>query len=281
MDYQKAVYLVKTSDQSRNTTKRAADKCIRTILGNTFIGDYEKLDTALVETRQYVSTSVLPLIDICLAKDKVERIVNDAKLFGNYNVCDRTLKELQNTIDAGREIFSKRERAHVAMIQTSILAVHNMFRQFYDYKRTVELQGGKLLTLYPTEVDFTEFLHDAIGTWEYYYPLGQLWFTLTPRIINGETALLGELSIAYTDEDTEEKKTLEIGGPVTFRAAGKVPDWVTPDKPLRVRVASDPHDVKEHAIGVICPTIWVHRVGGFCFNGVFVSAVPRSNGEQE
>ena len=51
MDYQKAVYLVKTSDQSRNTTKRAADKCIRTILGNTFIGDYEELDTALVEMR--------------------------------------------------------------------------------------------------------------------------------------------------------------------------------------------------------------------------------------
>jgi len=74
--------------------------------------------------------------------------VNDAKLVGNYDVCDRILKELQNTIDAGREIFSKRERAHVAMIPTSILAVHNMFRQFYDYQRAVELKGGKLLTLY-------------------------------------------------------------------------------------------------------------------------------------
>lgn len=279
MDYQEAIYLVKTSYRYRNASKRAADKCIRVILGNTFIGDYEELDTALVEMRQYVSTSVLPLIDICLAKDKVERIVNDAKLVGNYDVCDRILKELQNTIDAGREIFSKRERAQVAMIQTSILAVHNMFRQFYDYQRSVELQGGKLLTLYPTEVDFTKFLHDAIGTWEYYYPLGQLWFTLTPRIMNGKTALLGELNITYTDEDTKEDKNLKLGGPVTFRAAGKVPDWVTPDQPLRVRVASDPNDVKEPALGFICPTMWVHRVGGLCFNEVFVSATPSRSRE--
>lgn len=281
MDYQKAVYLAKTSDRFRKAPRWEANKCIRTILDNTFIGDYEELDTALVEMRQYVSRSVLPLIGICRVKNKVERIVNDAKLFGNYDLCDQVLKELQKTINNGSKISSKRERTHVAMIQTSILAVHNMFRKFYDYQRSVELQGGKLLTLYPTEVDFTEFLHDAIGTWEYYYPLGQLWFTLTPRIMNGETALLGQLNITYTDEDTGEKKTLEIGGPVTFRAAGKVPDWVTPDQPLRVRVASDPHDVKEHVTGVICPTIWVHRVGGFCLNGVFVSAVPHSNGEQE
>lgn len=279
MDYQKAVYLVKTSDRAHNTTKRAADKCIRTILGNTFIGDYEELDTALIEMRQYVSTSVLPLIDICIAKDKVERIVNDAKTFGNYDLCDQILKELQKTIDNGSKISSKRDRTNVAMIQTSILAVHNIFRRFYDYQRAIELQGGKLLTLYPTEVDFTKFLHDAIGTWEYYYPLGQLWFTLTPRIMNGETALLGQLNITYTDEDTGEKKTLKLGGPVTFRAAGKVPDWVTPDQPLRVRVASDPHDVKEHTTGVICPTIWVHRVGGFCLNGVFVSAIPHNSRE--
>ena len=279
MDYQQAVYLVKTSSRFRKAPKRAADKCIRVILGNTFIGDYEELDTALIEMRQYVSTSVLPLIDICIAKDKVERIVNDAKTFGNYDLCDKILKELQKTIDNGSKISSKRDRTNVAMIQTSILAVHNIFRRFYDYQRAIELQGGKLLTLYPTEVDFTKFLHDAIGTWEYYYPLGQLWFTLTPRIMNGETALLGQLNITYTDEDTGEKNTLEIGGPVTFRAAGKVPDWVTPDQPLRVRVASDPHDVKEHTTGVICPTIWVHRVGGFCLNGVFVSAIPHNSRE--
>jgi len=51
MDYQQAVYLVKTSDRFRKAPKRAADKCIRVILGNTFIGDYEELDTALVEMR--------------------------------------------------------------------------------------------------------------------------------------------------------------------------------------------------------------------------------------
>lgn len=207
--------------------------------------------------------------------------MNDAKLVGNYDLCDQILKELLKTIDNGSKISSKRDRANVAIIQTNILAVHDMFREFYDYQRAIELQGGKLLTLYPTEVDSTKFLHDAIGTWEHYYPLGQLWFTLTPRIINGETALLGELNIAYTDENTEEKKTLELGGPVMFRAAGKVPDWVTPDQPLRVRVASDPHDVKEPALGVICPTMWVHRVRGLCFNGVFVSAVPHSDREQE
>ena len=76
-------------------------------ISNTGLGYYEKLDSALVEMRQYVSTSVLPLIDICLAKDKVERIVNDAKIFGNYDVCDRILKELQNTIDVGRENILK------------------------------------------------------------------------------------------------------------------------------------------------------------------------------
>jgi len=281
MDYQKAVYLVKMSGRYLKTSKWDANKCIRAILANTSIGDYKELDTALVEMRQYVSRSVLPLIDICLAKNEVERIVNDVKLVGNYELCDRILKELQNTIDAGREISSKRDRANVAMIQTNILAVHDMFRQFYNYQRAIELKGGKLLTLYPTEVDFTKFLHDAIATWEYYYPLGQIWFTLTPRIMNGETALLGELNIAYTDEDTGEKKTLEIGGPVTFRTAGKLPDWVTPDKPLLVRVPHDSHEIKEQTTGLIYPQIWIHRVGGLCFNGVFVSAVPRSNGEQE
>lgn len=49
MDYQKAVYCVKTSERFRKAPKRKANKCIRTILGNTFIGDYEELDTALVE----------------------------------------------------------------------------------------------------------------------------------------------------------------------------------------------------------------------------------------
>ena len=184
----------------------------RTILGNTFIGDYEELDTALVAMRKYVSRSVLPLIGICRAKNKVEWIVNDAKLFGNYDLCDQILKELQKTINNGSKISSKRDRANVAMIQNSILAVHNMFRQFYDYKRTVELQGGKLLTLYPTEVDFTEFLHDAIGTWQYYYPLGQLWFTLTPRIMSGETALLGELNIPTLTKTPERRRHSKLAG---------------------------------------------------------------------
>jgi hypothetical protein len=258
MDYTEAVRTIKAPSYNLYMSQRSANRCIRAILTKTTIGEYKDLENPLKNIQQLVSKPLLPAIDACLRKNTVERIVHEAKYSGNYEVCDKLLEELQQSICDGLNV-SKRDRAHVAAIQLSILAVHNIFRQLYDYQRTTELKGGTLLTLYPTEVDFTRFLDEIIATWEHYYRRGQLWFTMTPRIINGETALLGELTLTHKEKNTGEEKTVEFGGPVTFRAAGTVPDWVTPDNPLRVRVARDPHEATEHATGLMCPITWVQN----------------------
>ena len=258
MDYKEAVQTISAPAHRLYMSQRSANRCIRAILTKTAIGEYKDLENPLKNMRQLVSKPLLPAIDACLRKNTVERIVHEAKYSGNYDVCDKLLEELRQSIYGGLNV-PKRDRPHVAAIQLSILAVHNIFRRLYDYQRTTELQGGALLTLYPTEVDFTKFLTEIIDTWDHFYPHGQLWFTMTPRIINGETALLGELTLTHKEKNTGEEKTVEFGGPVTFRAAGKVPAWVTPDNPLRVRVARDPHEATEHATGLMCPITWVHN----------------------
>ena len=276
MDYEKAVRAISTPSHSLYMPQRSANQCIRAILAEPGIGDYQELAEPLENMRQFVSKSMLPVIDICLRKDTVERVIQEAKYYGNYDVCDKILEQLQQSILDGVKV-PKRDRAHVAAIQMNILTVHDIFRRFYDHQRTIELQGSKLLTLYPTEVNFTKFLDEIIATWECFYPHGQLWFTMTPRIINGETALLGELTLTYKEKNTGDEKTVEFGGPVTFRAAGKVPAWVTPDNPLRVRVARDPDDAMEHPTELMCPTTWVQRFTNLYADGIFAPAAPRAS----
>lgn len=269
MDYTEAVRTIKAPSYNLYMSQRSANRCIRAILTKTAIGEYKDLENPLKNMRQLVSKPLLPAIDACLRKNTVERIVHEAKYSGNYDVCDKILEQLQQSILDGVKV-PKRDRAHVAAIQMSILTVHDIFRRFYDHQRTIELQDSKLLTLYPTEVNFTKFLDEIIATWEYYYRHGQLWFILTPRIMNGETAFLGELKLIYKEKNTLEEKSVEFCGPATFRVAGYIPEWVTPDNPLRVRVARDPDDAMEHPTELMCPTTWVQRFTNLYADGIFV-----------